>query len=783
MEVESTIRPAKSRIAGFEDREGHRTLFASTSILCQSQAHTAIRRNLLLHNFSIEPLRGVSSSRRCILSRLQVRYLSNSDTLLLPMPSTSEILLSLFPPTEQANKSLHELALLVDKLTSATTLKARLDATVDLASFNRTRDRHISPPLSAALGSGYGHDARWRRHAVWLSILEVSPEVRFRYQECIAALLAETNGVSLFAESGLPSDRGLMSELSNRLFALLLPAPREYSELARLFVRVFPTRDEVEHFFSLPPEHFDHIVAWEAPDASAPEWNNVLQSLLDSFSLLGARVQGLGLSEKLRVRSLPRPVQQSPFYRLTHVGDDFVLAIQEGQETESVEEECRRAVQDCRNELHTIELNMDKRGVNLDVVYALDVIEQCLHRMESIATVLSATPGHPKRLAVQQFLKEVIRGRLSDRSITVLLRNSSSLLARKIVEWAGKTGEHYISATREEYWAMWRAALGGGLLTVGTAAIKMFVTHAQLRAFPEGFLAGLNYAISFLILQTFHLALATKQPSMTGATLAQIVLRREKDSNDNELVTYVARILRTQLAAAFGNIIAVGAGAVGLAFLWRILFGTPILNPETAEYAVTSLNPLRSGTIFYAALTGVILWLSSIVGGWIENWAVYHRLPEAIADHRLGTLVHPDRLQRISQTFSKNISGWAGSIALGFMLGLTPAFGRFFGLPLDVRHVTLSTGTVALGVVSLSRETMPEGGLFWAAVGIAATFVLNLGVSFYLALRLALEAHGVDLRANRAIFRTLWSYLCRSPRQFFFPPPVQADSTPSEAEE
>ena len=29
MEVESTIRPAKDRIAGFEGREGHRTPFAS----------------------------------------------------------------------------------------------------------------------------------------------------------------------------------------------------------------------------------------------------------------------------------------------------------------------------------------------------------------------------------------------------------------------------------------------------------------------------------------------------------------------------------------------------------------------------------------------------------------------------------------------------------------------------------------------------------------------------------------------------------------------------------
>jgi len=33
VEVESTIRPAKGRIAGFEGREGHRTPFAPSMIL------------------------------------------------------------------------------------------------------------------------------------------------------------------------------------------------------------------------------------------------------------------------------------------------------------------------------------------------------------------------------------------------------------------------------------------------------------------------------------------------------------------------------------------------------------------------------------------------------------------------------------------------------------------------------------------------------------------------------------------------------------------------------
>ena len=189
----------------------------------------------------------------------------------------------------------------------------------------------------------------------------------------------------------------------------------------------------------------------------------VTQSLLDSFGLLGARVQGLGLSEKLRVRSLPRPVQQSPFYLLTRAGDDLIHAVQEGQETSAVEKDWRSAVLGCRNELHTIELNMDKRGVNLDVVYALDVIAQCLNRMESMPKY----SGHSwtSQTTCRATILERSHTRQALRSkIVVLLRNSMSLLARKIVESAGKTGEHYISATREEYWAMWRARLAAGCL-------------------------------------------------------------------------------------------------------------------------------------------------------------------------------------------------------------------------------------------------------------------------------------------------------------------------------
>ncbi|HTC43008.1 MAG TPA: hypothetical protein VK703_15640, partial [Candidatus Acidoferrales bacterium] len=259
-------------------------------------------------------------------------------------------------------------------------------------------------------------------------------------------------------------------------------------------------------------------------------------------------------------------------------------------------------------------------------------------------------------------------------------------------------------------------------------------------------------------------------PSMTGAALAGILHRCQDASKSEELISYVQRIVRSQLAAAFGNIIAVGAGAVVFSIIWNRTFGHPFLNVETAEYAVKSMNPIGSGTIFFAILTGVILWLSSLAGGWIENWAVYHQLPRAIAEHRLGSSFKPETLQRFSTSFAHNIAPWGGSIVLGFMLGMTPSIGHFFGLPLDVRHVTLSTGTLALGITSRGPEVLGHGALIWASLGIAVTFVMNLGVSFYLALRLALRAQDIPPSENYEIFRTLWHRFWGAPREFFLPP-------------
>jgi len=196
----------------------------------------------------------------------------------------------------------------------------------------------------------------------------------------------------------------------------------------------------------------------------------------------------------------------------------------------------------------------------------------------------------------------------------------------------------------------------------------------------------------------------------------------------------------------------------------------PYLEIHSAEHVYQTLDPLASGTAFYAAITGVILWVSALAGGWFENFATFNRIPAAIAQHPLGQRIGQDRMKRLAEFVDRNISGWITCIVLGYLLGFTPAVGAFFGIPLDVRHVTLSTGTLALAAASFGRDWLHRGWFVRTVYGIAVTFVLNLGVSFSIAASVAMQAYEVSRADRLQAMRYTLRYFFRSPRRFLLPP-------------
>jgi len=104
------------------------------------------------------------------------------------------------------------------------------------------------------------------------------------------------------------------------------------------------------------------------------------------------------------------------------------------------------------------------------------------------------------------------------------------------------------------------------------------------------------------------------------------------------------------------------------------------------------------------------------------------------------------------------------------MLGLVPVLLAFVGPPIEVRHVTLSTGQLGAALGALGPGILHEAAFWWCAAGIAVTGVLNVGVSFFLAFRVALRAGRLQVAERSVIYRALRRRLRQAPLSFLWPP-------------
>jgi site-specific recombinase len=126
-------------------------------------------------------------------------------------------------------------------------------------------------------------------------------------------------------------------------------------------------------------------------------------------------------------------------------------------------------------------------------------------------------------------------------------------------------------------------------------------------------------------------------------------------------------------------------------------------------------------------------------------------------------------MTKLARVLSRNLGGWSTSIVLGYLLGFTPVIGHFFGIPLDVRHVTLSTGTLALAAARFGFISLGRTWFYHAVAGIAVIFVLNLTVSFTISAYVALRAYNVQPSEQWTILRFVARNALRSPLPFIIP--------------
>ena len=610
------------------------------------------------------------------------------------------------------------------------------------------------------------------RVQAFIEAVQKQPEVQARLHTWCETLIQTVDVTPLLADFGFAPRTAFVSELGERLRRKLLPRTPETRDASELFSLVVPTRFDAQWISALEESQIEQLkpLLSANPRRDVRRWQH---SLMDAIDYCTAQIRATGFAPELRLRMDRASAHVRAFHALSGDAQElrrvFFRSGLDEAALQAVVADYRSQLDACRQAVNSIYVHVEENGVSVGMVFRLRQLRaRMLRARELLDALLSPKPA---MAALKLLARRVIIAQES-KSIGALISANSTLLSAKMAERSAETGEHYITRNRADYRQMLGMAMGGGAVTALTTLLKFMVVAIGLSAFWGGFWAGVAYAGTFIMIQLLHFTLATKQPAMTAPAMAAKLKDIDSDETATTLedfVDEVTHLVRSQVAAVLGNVFMVVPAVLLVNVLIELLLGHPMISSESARHVLESIT-LLGPTLLWAAFTGVVLFASSMIAGWVENWFVLHHIGSAIQHNpRFTAVLGTRRAVRWSVFMRENISGFASNMALGFMLGLIPAFTGFFGVELELRHVTLSTGQLAAAGASLGLEAFRHAPIWWSMASIPLIGALNLGVSFYFAFRLALQAHNVS-RLDRARIRAaIWARWRTHPRSFFMP--------------
>ena len=614
--------------------------------------------------------------------------------------------------------------------------------------------------------------------------IESNDTIRIALRARLLALLEGRHQVSFFADSGILPNSGFFSELWRRTVQRVLPPITDASYLKDCINLIFHRRNDHEWLGGIPNEI--KMRCWQALHMSEMRNEQVLllslSQMLDAGDILATRIGAMGLEPDL-VRLYPRIEERdSPFLALAVETHQLAAAYRNylagGESPAEDEQQLYVLVAQCREVIVRIRGRAATVGTSLGVTYLLQRLEQSLHRLELLVRILSARHEVAQSSADElplmglwvEFLGNAIEGEARRKGIRSLIGRTIGLLALRVTDNASRTGEHYITTTRAEYFEMWRSAMGAGFIVVFMAILKIYSSTATLPPLGYALAYSMNYAFLFMLMHVLHLTLATKQPAMTASVIASAISEiRGRMKDVEKLATVVTDVIRSQIAAILGNVLVAMPVAMLTALAMARATGKPFMTAEKAQHLLHSISPFDSMALFYAAIAGVCLFLAGLISGYYDNLAAYERIRERV-EHAvwLRKLLGEERLQRVAAYLDNNLGALAGNFFFGIMLGTMGTIGFMTGLPLDVAHVTISSAYFGLAVVALDFS-VDLATVAHSLVGIALIGFVNLAVSFALALMVALRARGVGFGQTGALVSILIGRLRGNWKQFVWP--------------
>lgn len=607
-----------------------------------------------------------------------------------------------------------------------------------------------------------------------LTYFRANEEQKNHFSKYIRNIFSERPFNLSLTEANILSENSFFSELRKRTLNKFLPSVEHDQTVWYLIdnISVRPKKD-LQYFHNIPENELDEFLnLLHISDFIRNE--KVKSELIFSMNILSWRVTGMALEVDV--------VRMAPEYRNF---DNPFLALQNELEALAEEFKINPKLQlsskdsrykqikiytgQCLDFVNISFKNSSKYGISGKINQSLLKIRQQTTRILEIANLLVIDSERDYLIKSKQLIFNILDYKSHKNNIAELFNDSTRLISHLITNHTAETGSHYITANRKQYMSMFYKASGGGIIVGALCVLKMLYGFMPGSDFFHAFLYAMNYAMGFIMIYLMSFTLATKQPAMTAATMTKVLSEQgNSQKNYTEFADLVSRLFRSQFIAFVGNVLL--SFPIALAIIYGLdVFFSQNLAVEKSDKLLKDLDPFQSKAILHASIAGFYLFISGIISGNIANNSVFYQIPDRIAKNlNIKRWFGAKFAKSLSKYYAKNWAGIISNFWFGVFLGATAPIGLFFGLDLDIRHITFAAGNFALGLYG--RDFSIDGYTFW--LSFFTVFLIgffNFAVSFGLSMFLAFRSRKLNLGEVRDIYREIFRYFLRRPLSFFIP--------------
>ena len=624
-----------------------------------------------------------------------------------------------------------------------------------------------------------------------LNIDELITEIKHKpesiafFKEKLHNVFANKQKVILFTDAGLLNSVSFFKELRRRISRQLLPDQPSEENIQYVLNQLFYRPSDVKWVHQIPLDNWKELFEILAVSTfyEDSESKTTSKQILLAIMILSQRMGGLALQTDVR-RMVPEYAHlNSPFIALDDELNNLARTLSKEdnpylyiQDHELDYKQLNILAGQCEDFVNKADANTSKYGVTFSVNQTLLLIRQQIKRIKRLYNYLFIEKEADKCEKTIAFYLDMVKTNSKKNNIRKLIDDSVYNITYEITNYTGKTGEHYITSTTGEYFKMLKTALWGGVIVGFMCLVKLYMSMQPDQSdFFRALNYSFNYAIGFVLIYLTGSTLATKQPAMTASTIAKTLEslsdndnNKEKQKHYIEFSALFTRLFRSQFIAFVGNVFGAFPVSMLLAIGMSYLSGYNIATKKSL-HLLEDLNIWHTPVFLHACIAGIFLFLSGIIAGNVASVNNFNNFYYRLSEHPfLKGFFGKVRMQRVANWMQQKWPSVVSNIWFGVFMGSAWAIGHFFGLPLDIRHITFASGNLAYGLYGMNFIISLEN-ILWCILGIGIIGLGNFIVSFGLSLWIALRSREVPASELKYLGRCVWRAFKARPRAFFFP--------------